>query len=202
MQSIMTGLTYYHYQPQEINDDFSEKLYDLYLERLDAGKRWLTQQDVDMLKDFRDKLDDEARAGSYEFLTMAVQLQKVGIDKSKAYYREFLSQPFDFNLDEEVQMDGDKKAYSKNDAELKEHWRKLMKYETLTRLSDKIKDKEEEHEDYKDMSFEDMEAEARKEALKVYDDWYDRLAKRKRHDHVSTYLNAFTNIFDPPYGIF
>ena len=47
-----------------------------------------------------------------------------------------------------------------------------------------------------------MEAEARKETLKVYDDWYARLNKRKRHDHVSTYLNSFTNIFDPHTGYF
>jgi carboxyl-terminal processing protease len=202
MQSIMTGLTYYHYQPQEINDEFSEKFYDLYLERLDAGKRWLTQKDVDMLEAYEYKLDDEAKQGSYAFLTTAIQHQQAGIDKSQEYYRAFLSKPFDFNTDEVVEMDGDKKGFAKDDNELKEYWRKQMKYETLTRLADKMKDKEEEHEDYKDMSMADMEAEARKETLKVYDDWYARLNKRKRHDHVSTYLNSFTNIFDPHTGYF
>jgi carboxyl-terminal processing protease len=202
MQSIMTGLTYYHYQPQEIDDEFSEKFYDLYMDRLDAGKRWLTQKDVDMLNEFRFKLDDEAKQGTYEFLTLAIQLQQAGIDRSQAYYREYLSKPFDFNTEEVIEMDGDKKEFAKDETELKEYWRKQMKYETLTRLAEKVQDKEEGHEDYKDMSFEDMEAEARKETLKVFDDWYVRLNKRKRHDHVSVYLNSFTNIFDPHTGYF
>ncbi|RMG84141.1 MAG: tail-specific protease [Bacteroidetes bacterium] len=202
MQSILTGLSYYHYQPQEINDAFSEKVFDLYLERMDGAKRWLTQKEVNELQTFRHKLDDEALQGTYEFMNLAIQFQEAGIDKTQAYYREFLSHPFDFSKDESIELDGEKRTFAKDDAELKELWRKQMKYETLTRLVDKINKKEEGHEDYKDMSMEDMEAEARKETLKVYDDWYARLHKRKRHDHLSNYLNAFTNVFDPHTGYF
>ncbi len=43
MQSILTELNYYHYKPLEINDALSEKVYDLFMDRLDGGRRWLTQ---------------------------------------------------------------------------------------------------------------------------------------------------------------
>jgi carboxyl-terminal processing protease len=33
--------------------------------------------------------------------------------------------------------------------------------------------------------------------LKYFDKWYDRLAKMKRNDHLSTYLNAITAVYDP-----
>ncbi len=202
MQSILTGLNYYHYQPQEIDDEFSEKVFDLYLERIDMGKRWLTQADVDKLTPFRYKLDDEARAGTYAFLTLAIELQEAGIKKSQAWYREFLAKPFDFSTEEVVELNGEKKAYASSEAELKNYWHSQMKYETLTRLADKIKSKEEENEDYKDKTFEELEAEARKDALKVFDDWYYRMEKRDRDDYLSSYLNAFVNIFDPHTGYY
>jgi len=47
-----------------------------------------------------------------------------------------------------------------------------------------------------------LEEEARKEVLKLYNDWYERLGKRKRADHVSSYLNSITHTFDPHTGYF
>ena len=43
---MLEGLKQLHYQPQTINDNFSEKVYDLYLDRVDSGLRWLTQEDI------------------------------------------------------------------------------------------------------------------------------------------------------------
>jgi len=202
IQSILTGLNYYHFQPQKIDDQFSEKVYELYLERLDGGRRWFTRADVQQLEAFRYDLDDEALKGSYEMMDLAIQLQDKALSKTQTWYREFLDQPFDFSKEESIELDGEKRGYARNDAELKEYWRKLMKYETMTRLAQKLEKKEEGEEEFKDKSFEELEAEARKEVRKTYDDWYGRLRKRKRSDHLSTYLNALTNVFDPHTGYF
>ena len=197
MQSVLTDLAYYHYQPATIDDEFSQKVYDLFMKRLDGNRRWLTQQDVAQLQAYQTQLDDDVKVGNYAFLDLAVTLQEQGINKTQEYYREFLSQPFDFTVEETYESDGEKKPFAKDDEELKEYWRKAMKFETMTRLADKVEKKEEGHEDFKDKTYEELEAEARKELLKVYDDWYKRLEKRKREDHVSMFLNCITNVFDP-----
>ncbi|RMD96971.1 MAG: tail-specific protease, partial [Bacteroidetes bacterium] len=197
MQSVLTDLAYYHYQPATIDDEFSQKVYDLFMKRLDGNRRWLTQQDVAQLQAYQTQLDDDVKVGNYAFLDLAVALQEQGINKTQEYYREFLSQPFDFTVEETYESDGEKKPFAKDDEELKEYWRKAMKFETMTRLADKVEKKEEGHEDFKDKTYEELEAEARKELLKVYDDWYKRLEKRKREDHVSMFLNCITNVFDP-----
>ena len=197
MESILTEINYYHYKPLEINDGLSEKVYDLFMDRLDAGRRWLTQNDVNQLKAFRTKLDDEAQQGSFAFLDLAIQLQESGIDKTEGWYKEILAKPFEFTGNETYESDIEKKPFAKNDAELKEYWEQSLKWETMTRLADKLRSKEKGEEDYKDKSDEELEADARKDVLKVFDNWYNRLGKRKRSDHVSMYLNAFTNIFDP-----
>ncbi|MCF8245442.1 MAG: carboxy terminal-processing peptidase [Saprospiraceae bacterium] len=197
MQSILTDLNYYHYQPLEVNDNLSEKLYGLFLDRMDGSRRWLTQADVAKLDAWKQKLDNEANDGTFAFLDQITQMQQAGIKKTQAWYREFLDKPFDFKQNESVETDGDKKPFAKNDQELKEYWRKQLKWETLSRLTEKLEKKEKGDADFKDKTYEELEADARKEGLKVYDDWYDRLGKRKRNEFLSLYLDTFTNVFDP-----
>jgi carboxyl-terminal processing protease len=197
MHSILTDLNYYHYSPVNIDDQFSEKVYGLYLDRLDNGRRWLTQKEVKQLDAWKHKLDEEANAGAFAFLDVAIQYQLAGIQKTQTWYREILSKPFDFTGHEKYETDSEKKPFAKDDAELKDYWAKSLKWETMTRVAEKMEKKEKGDADFKDKTEAQMEEEARKDVLKVYDDWYQRLQKRKRSDHLSNYLNAFTNIFDP-----
>ena len=46
LQVILQGLNQVHYEPHELDDNFSEKVYDLYLKRLDYNKRFFIKEDV------------------------------------------------------------------------------------------------------------------------------------------------------------
>lgn len=197
MQTLLTDLNHYHYDPLDLNDELSEKVYGLFLDRLDGGRRWLTQTEVTQLEAYRTQLDNEAEQGTFNFLDLAIRLQESGIAKTQSWYREILSQPFSFDGNETIETDPEKKPFAKNDEELKRYWQTAMKWETMTRLAEKLEKKAEGDEDFKDKTDEELEAEARKDVLKVFDDWYVRLEKRKRADHLSIYLNSFTNIYDP-----
>ena len=211
MQTILAGLEQLHYHPIDLDDEFSENLYDMYLERLDGGKRWLTQMDVQELEQYKMQLDDEANTGSYDFLTLAIDKKEKALAKTEKYFREILAEPFDFSSDGMVERDGDKKAYAKNDEELYSYWEKSLKYEVLSRFVEKIEDQDKKIKERKDPDREvkedeeelvikteaELEKEAREAVLKTYSDWYDRLEKRKRKDHLSDYLKAFSNSFDP-----
>ncbi len=197
MQSILTELNHYHYMPVPLDDNFSEKVYGLYLDRLDGARRWLTQADVNQLEAWKLKLDDEANQGTFEFFDLSVRLLEEGYKKTQGWYREILSKPFDFNTEEAFELDGKKRSFASDDAELRSYWNQFMKWETMTRLAERLDRQEKGEEEFKGKSFEEMEADTRKDVLKVYDDWYARLEKRKRNDYLSQYVNAFTNIFDP-----
>ncbi|MBK7409879.1 MAG: carboxy terminal-processing peptidase [Saprospirales bacterium] len=203
IHSILDGVNRYHFAPKEVDDSFSQTLYDLYLDRIDGGHRWLTQADLKSLEVYKDKLDDEAIAGTYEYFDLSLQLIKQGIDKSQRYFEEILAKPFDFNADETYELDGKKRSFAKDDAELREIWRKMLKYETLTRLEEKLEAQAEgKDEELKGLSTEELEKKSREEVLKVYSDWYGRLARRDRTDYLNTYLNSVTNVFDPHTGYF
>ena len=108
MQTILAGLKQLHYDPIELDDEFSSNLYDMYLERLDGGKRWLTQQDVAELEQYKLQLDDEANTGSYTFLTLAIEKKEKALAKTEKYFREILAKPFDFSMEGTIKRDGDK----------------------------------------------------------------------------------------------
>ena len=143
MHTILGGINQLHYSPKQLDDEFSNKVFNLYLDRLDGGRRWLTATDVKQLKNYEMKIDDEADAGTYELFNLSVDLLQKGLDKTQKYYQEILSQPFEFHAHEKIELDGEKKEFAKNDDELKEYWRKAMKYETLVRLNNKLEDQEE-----------------------------------------------------------
>lgn len=197
MQTILRGLDYMHYQPLEIDDDFSEMVYDEYVDQLFGYGRFVTQEDIEKLKVYEKDLDDEAKKGSYEFFNLSLEIFDANLDKTQGFYRDILSKPFDFTLDEKVEMDGEKREIPKNDLELKEFWRKYLKYETLSRYVDKIEEQKEVGEEGEKKSEEALETEARGEVLEMFDNWYERLHKLKRNDRLGYFLNALTSVFDP-----
>ena len=203
MQTILAGLNQLHYAPKKIDDSFSNELFEVYLNRIDRNKRWLTQKDVDQLAVYKNQLDDQAKEGTYDFLNLSQSLLTKGLERTKVFYQEILAKPFDFTGNETIELDGEKKAFAENEAELRVYWEKAMKYETLTRLVNKLEEQEKAQENAKEgeeveiKTIAVLEKEAREAVLKMFNDWYHRLEKRQRKDYLSDYLNSFTGVFDP-----
>lgn len=205
IQALMQGLNSGHYKPEKIDDNFSKKAFKLYLNRLDYNKKFLLSSDVDQLRKFETAIDDQLRAGSFELFDMSAALIAQRTKESAAYYKEILSKPFDFSKEETIELDGEKLTYAKNKQELKEAWRKQLKYQTLVRLADMQKQQEKDlagGEKKEQKTREQMEAEARKKIMETYDDLYKRLDKVNNDDRRTTYINAIANVYDPHTGYF
>lgn len=205
IKALMQGLSSGHYQPEKIDDAFSQKVFDLYLDRLDFNKKFLLASDVQNLRKHRTLLDDQLRQGSLEFFDISADLIAQRIKESEAYYKEILDKPFDFAVNESIETDGEKLAYAKDKAALKEAWRKQLKYQTLIRLVDLQEEQEkalEKGDKVEKKSLTELEKEARQKVKKTYDDLYSRLAKVNNEDRRSTYINAITNVYDPHTGYF
>lgn len=197
MQAINTALTSFHYSPQQMTDEFSKKTFKLYLDRADGGRRFFTQQDVDALQPYETQLDEQLKASDLTFFNKSVELLEKGMGKAEIAYQKALTMPIDFTKKESVELDGDKKPYAKDDAELADMWRKMVKYEVMTRLAGKLDDKDKGKEAVKDKSEAELQKTALSEMTKQYNDYFKRIKKQKRSEHLSTYLNAAINVFDP-----
>ncbi len=220
IRSVLSHLEQLHYQPKTLNDDFSQKLYDLYIERLDGSKRFLLQQDVDRLAPYRTQLDDQIRTGNVAFFDLSVELLDAGIKRAASYYKEILDKPFNFGINsielaakektagtsgtrfsiaesETIELDGKKRTWATSEAELYDYWRKYLRYEVMTRVADKLDQQEKPDFIGEKLGLEAIEEAARAETLKTMNQWFERMAKVKRADRYSYFLNTFTNLFDP-----
>lgn len=207
VQTLISGLANLHFKPKTIDDKFSKDVYKLYLNRLDNAKRFFTQSDIDQLKKYETLIDDQTNNASYEFFDLSLQLLERQLNTTQNYYRDILSKPMEFSKDESIEMDGEKRDYAKNESDLKEYWHKILKYEVLNRIVDKETAQEKEEKDENGnikpkKTYEELEADARKDVLKTYDDWYKRMFKAKRMDRLSDYLNCITNVYDPHTGYY
>ncbi|MHC2991260.1 carboxyl-terminal protease [Pontibacter sp. HJ8] len=203
IKALMQGLNSAHYSPEKVDDSFSKKAFKLYLERLDFNKKFLIESDVAMLRKYETALDDQLKLGSFEFFDISADLIEKRTKESEAYYKEILAKPFDFTKEEVIELDGKKLKFAKDKAELKEAWRKQLKYQTLVRLSDMQQEQEKAlaKGDKKDQKTpEQMEAEAREKVKTAYDELYKRLAQVTRDDRRSTFINAVANVYDPHTG--
>jgi carboxyl-terminal processing protease len=199
LKAVLTMMQQVHFKNPPLDDNFSHRLYDTYMDRLDGMKRFLIMEDLDLLDDYQDSLDDQIRTYDLKFFEISYKLINNSIEKTRKWYPELLSQPFDFTIKDSIETDGEKRSYAKDDAELKEFWRSYLKYETLTRLSDKIKEQETATEvpEGGKKSVAELEADARKDVLEVFDEWYERMDKVRRSDRFEMYVNSITNVYDP-----
>lgn len=197
LATMMEGLRQYHFMPKEVDDNFSAQVYKEYLDRLDSGKRFFTQSDVETLNAFKLDIDDQINQRSFEFFNAASDRYAAAIDRTEGWFREILSKPFNFEIDEHLETDTEKLAWAKDENELKDRWRQQLKYEVLSRLADKIEDRNKGVEELQEKSMEDLEADSREAVLERYQDWYERLQKSKNSEFFSEYLSTIANLYDP-----
>ncbi len=199
-QILMQSLNNIHFSPLEVNDKFSEKVFKLYMKRLDYNKKFLLQSDVDELKKYDRSIDDDINNARFNFFDKSYDMINQRVDEAKEYYKDILTQPFDFTKDENLQLDPEKLSFCKTKEELKEAWRKTLKYQTLAKMYDlkESQDKAKEKSDTVQIkTLAELEIEARKKILKSNDDWFKRLKEFNRNDRLSVYFNSITGIYDP-----
>ncbi len=200
-------LSNYHFDPQEIDDEFSEIVYTRFIESLDGGKRYFIQSDIDEFSKYKTLIDDQILKEDISFFHLVQTRFLERLTEVKTYYPKILSIPNDFTIEETVDLDGENAAFAANKKELYELWRKQLKFSTLSRIHNKIADEEvpKDNETKKEIStvsatdqkFIDLEIEARQSTEENYDDFFGRMDDFDHTDWFSTYLNNISGAFDP-----
>ena len=202
MRTIIEGLQRMHFQPKDIDDQFSKNFYQLYLEDIDGGKRFFTKEDIQLFQSYETQLDEQALAGTFQFFDLSLQRMEASLQKTQGWYRDILGKKMDFSANQTVQMDGKKLKWADNDTELRRRWELMLKYEVLSRIVEE--EEKQAKADFKGekKDLDTLEKEAREKVLDIYDKWYKRLMKMDRSKRLEIYLNTFTNIFDPHTGYY
>ena len=206
-----------HFNPQDVNDDFSKEVFNDYLEQLDPFKRYFYASDIEEFEAYKDQLDDQIKAYDLTFFNLTHNRLLKRIEESKEIYKDVLAEAFDFSASEEISTDNEKLDYVDSKKEMKERWRQQLKFSTIANYDDLISDQENARttdvasSGMSDVEFEksnstlikakkslaELEAEARTATRKSLDELYDFIDDRQRKDWFAVYINAIVEEFDP-----
>ncbi len=218
---MMDRLKDIHYSPLELNDTLSERVYKMYLKRLDS-KDFFTKDDMKQIQKLEYKIDDEIGAGTFEFYDLVNSLYTTRREQDSNFAKAYLANPINFKINENVQLDPLKMEYAKDTATLHDQWRRYLKYQVMADLVDALnkqdkvnekkdttvmndeekiayrKDVEAQKKDtVKPKTYEQLEVAARKKVLDATRKTWLAFAKEKDQQRLSFFLNCIANSFDP-----
>jgi carboxyl-terminal processing protease len=200
IQSVGEMLMQGHYSPKEINDDFSKVVFKKFLEDLDPEKTYFTKQDIDALRKYETRIDDEIKGAPVEFFKAAGDIFNKRVESSAKIYKEILSKPFDFSTNESIITDSKKIDFPATEKDRVELMRKRLKYLVLEQYVDMqtARTKNAGKDTAVAKSDAELEKMARARAEKAMDRIRDRYTYKFNDDEkFSIYVNAVTNMMDP-----
>ena len=188
-----------HYDPKIINDDFSIKVYDEFIEAIDSQKRFLLESDIEILSKYRLLIDDQINSSDITFFNAAYEALINRISEVEEFYDEILDEPFNFDIDEEINLDYENLNYATNLNDLKNLWRKRLKLSALDAYAAKkeINDDKSDSEKSQTKTDEEIENESRSSIKDNLKDFFQFNSELERSDWFSIYLNSIVTQYDP-----
>lgn len=201
-----------HYDPKEMDNVFSAGVYKDFINTMDPLKRYFLASDLEDFSVYETEIDDQIRNKDLSFFILVYERYLQRQEESKKIYRSILSEPFDYSQDEVIDVDYDKIPYARNKKELKERWRKQLKFSAISNLYDLVDEKETSEknkaealskgEDFVEsenakLSMKEMEAKSRETSLTSLDEYYEFVEDLERKDYFAQFLNVVVEEFDP-----
>ena len=171
IETVVKTIEAAHFSPRPINDSFSARVYQKILTEMDYDKLFFTAKEVNVLKTYQYKIDDQIRMGSIEFFDSLDAMYIRCMNISEKYYQEILTEPFSFKAKEEINLNAEKEDYAKNEDALKDRWYSRLKYRVLVKYVDlkTEQDKKKENKDSVNAKYKtdtELEAQAREDVKK------------------------------------
>ena len=170
-----------HYRRLKLDDSLSSAILDDYLLNLDNNKSYFLASDVAGFEKYRTKIDDLTKSENVSPAYDIYAVFRTRFDERMNYvFQNLLKKEFDYTTDEYYETDRSKGPWPKDEAELNDLWRKVIKSQALS------------------LKLAGKKPEEINETIKTR---YERLVKSitqfNSEDVFSMYLNTITSAYDP-----
>lgn len=215
-----------HYDPKNIDDAFSEDVYNNFLKGLDPLKRYFLASDIADFDQYKTEIDDQIKNKELTFFNLVYERFQERMKDVQEIYPIVLEKPFDFNKKETINVDYDNLAYAQSKKELKSRWEQQLKFSTLSGYYDLVeeqknnekkgvssnKDGEDTEENevpktkveksaaqepFQPKPLSELEKKARETTKTSLDEYFDFAKDLERKDYFSIYLNTIVEEYDP-----
>jgi carboxyl-terminal processing protease len=105
--------------------------------------------------------------------------------------KNILKKPFDFFKNESIELDAKKRKFSQSQDELREYWRKILKYQCLLSYLNIKRSKGKKDSD------DELFKLAKQRVFKSFESLFNRLTQATKKDSLSLYLKALIQVYDP-----
>jgi carboxyl-terminal processing protease len=209
---LKNALETYHYRTLKINDEVSQKAFAQYLKKIDGSKQFLTKGDIKEIEAYQFDMDDEMVNGEYTLIEKSLALLKKRTALAESMRKEAFKKQFDFNGNELVEVDPEKRDWARDENLLKENWKLIFKQATLNKYLSLIDEQSEKPSKtpkkmvqksskklppVKKLTDAEMRAKAHESVSKRFQKIFDRLAKEDRDDQLDNFYNSLTAVYDP-----
>ncbi len=122
-----------HYRKIALNDSLSSTILDDYVKSLDNNRTYFMASDLAGFEKYRFAIDDLTRAENVDPAYEIYGVFRKRFDERMDYVmNKLVNEQFDFTIDEYYETDRDKEPWCKNEAELNDIWRKIIKNQALS----------------------------------------------------------------------
>lgn len=192
-----------HYKTKEINDVFSENVYEDFIIALDPLKRYFLASDIEDFSEYKFDIDDQLKGKDLTFFNLVFDRLMKRMEEAKKIYPQILDKPFDYTLEESIEVDYEALPYATNKNELKERWRKQLKFSTIGNYYDLTEDngKESNIDESDEIKYpktkEELEIKARESSKTTLDEYFNFTDDLERKDYFAIFLTTVVEEFDP-----
>ncbi len=181
VKRVTTRLTQSHYQKFQLDDEFSQKIFDRYVDFLDYNHNLFLQSDIDGLREkYGNSLDDELNEGRLiAAFEMYALMQKRRYERL-SYALSLIDKEPNLTGDDKFEIDRTKASWPKNEEEANQLWVERVKNDVIDL---KLKDKK--------------WADIKKTLTKRYNLAIRRLTQTQANDITQLFLNSFAREIDP-----
>lgn len=190
-----------HFSPQNIDDNFSKKVFDKFMDDLDFEKNVFLKSDYDSLAAlYATRIDDEIKGAPVQSFLAISSVFDRRIQETAGWSQSILAKPFDFTVNESITLNADKLQYPASSTERQDRWRKKLKYLALERYVDLLDERtaNKNQKGYVTKSDTELEKQARSRTDTVIGRLFERYkAKYRDEDKFDMFMNDIANTMDP-----
>ncbi len=189
-----------HYNPRDMDDAFSEAVYNDFIEGIDPVKRFFIASDIAEFEQYKFAIDDQMKNKDLSFFNAVYARFIERQDEAKIIYTDVLGESFDYNEKEVINVDYDNIEYANTKKELKERWKTQLKFSTISNYYDLYEEdqkKLETEEDFKIRTEKEIEEKSRNSTLTSLDEYFEFTDDLERKDYFAIFLNTVVEEFDP-----
>lgn len=178
---VTARLTQSHYHKFTLDDQFSEKIFNRYIDWLDGAHNTFLQSDIDEMRaKYANQLDDELYSGKLDIAFAMYDLMQKRRYERYRYALSLLDKEPNLKGNDQIENDREKAPFPQTAAEADQLWEQRVKNDIINLY---LKNKK--------------WPEIKKTLIKRYNLAIRRLTQNKADDILQSYLNAFAREIDP-----